>query len=311
MVRRYYGLPSLKALAIFEASARHSSLTVAANELNVTPGAVSRQVKAIEDELGVQLFIRKGQGVTLTTHGEELYNVLASAFSRTSDVVKSIKRGDRARNVTFACSDVFATMWLIPRMPDFWRSHQEVMVDHLISDDVKNFRRAEVELRVRYGLGAWVDETAEFLFDDCVYPVCSPNFAEQHRQATRTELGELPLLDVDWLGPDWVGWEEALLRAGTPHRSQVGRRFGKFNVALQAAMADQGLVIGWHRLVGHLVEQGSLARFTDLVIKAPGGYYVTWNTNRELSPAALILRDWIRELAKITRESPCPAPTVG
>ncbi|WP_245461333.1 hypothetical protein [Rhizobium sp. WSM1325] len=123
-------------------------------------------------------------------------------------------------------------------------------------DDVKNFRRAEVELRVRYGLGAWIDETAEFVFDDCAYPVCSPNFAEQNRQATRTELGELPLLNADWLGPDWVGWEEALLRACAPHRGQVGRRFGKFNVALQAAMADQGLVIGWHRSSATGIEIG-------------------------------------------------------
>ncbi|WKL24686.1 hypothetical protein Q1M63_03390 (plasmid) [Sinorhizobium meliloti] len=99
------------------------------------------------------LFVRKSKGVTLTAAGEELYSVLAGGFSRFSEVVRSLKRGASARNVTIACSDVFGTMWLIPRMPDFWRNSSDITVDHLISDDVKNFRRAEVELRIRYGMG--------------------------------------------------------------------------------------------------------------------------------------------------------------
>ncbi|MDK1373639.1 MULTISPECIES: LysR family transcriptional regulator [unclassified Sinorhizobium] len=310
MVRRYYELPSLTALAVFEASARHSSLKLAASELNVTPSAVSRQIKAIEEELGVQLFVRSGKGVALTAEGEELYDVLANSFSRISDIARSIKRRDKARNVKFACSDVFATMWLIPQMPDFWRRHPDIMVDHLISDDMRNFRRAEVELRVRFGPGAWSDETSEFLFDECVYPVCSPNFAARFEGATMADLPDLPLLDVNWVGPDWVGWEEALRRAGLPHTAFDGKRFGKFNVALQAAMADQGVVIGWHRIVGDLVEQGTLVRFTDLVIRSPGGYYLTWNSHRELSSATLILREWLRSIAKVTRNNPCPTATI-
>ena len=201
-------------------------------------------------------------------------------------------------------------MWLIPQMPDFWRRHPEIMVDHLISDDMWNFRRAEVELRVRFGRGTWSDEISEFLFDECVYPVCSPAFAARHAGAVAADLPHLPLLDVNWVGPDWIGWTEALRRAGVPHTTFDGRRFGKFNVALQAAMADQGLVIGWHRIVGDLVRQGTLVRFTDLVINSPGGYYLTWNASYDLSPAALILRDWLRSAAAVTRASFRPNATV-
>jgi DNA-binding transcriptional LysR family regulator len=139
MVRRYYDLPSLTALAVFEASARHLSFKQAAAELNVTPGAISRQIKAIEDELGVPLFVRLGTGVTLTTAGEDLYGVLASGFSRAADIVRTIKRGDRSKNVTLACTDAFATMWLIPRMPDFWTRYSDIAVDHLISDDPRAY----------------------------------------------------------------------------------------------------------------------------------------------------------------------------
>src|SRR6516164_6737575 len=93
MVRRFCDLPSLTTLAVFEASARHLSFKLAASELNVTPGAISRQVKAIEEEVGVPLFVRNAKGVVLTPAGEELYSVLASGFSKASDVVRSIKRG--------------------------------------------------------------------------------------------------------------------------------------------------------------------------------------------------------------------------
>ncbi|NYJ11895.1 DNA-binding transcriptional LysR family regulator [Rhizobium leguminosarum] len=306
MVRRFYGLPSLTALATFEASARHGNFTLAAAELNVTTGAVSRQIKSIEQELGVALFLRTGKGVMLTAPAEDLYRALATGFARASEVVNSIKQGNSARNVTIACSDVFGTMWLIPRMPDFWRRFTDISVDHLIGDNFKTFRPSQLELRIRYGSGKWIDETAEFLFDDCLYPVCSPGFAEKHAGASAADLADLPLLNVEWVEPGWTGWEEVLARGGVPYHAASGRRFGKFSVALQAAMADQGLVVGWHRLVGPLVEKGDLVRFTDLVVPDPGAYYLTWNSTRALPAAALSLRDWIRMLAEEERRTPMP-----
>lgn len=303
MVRRYYDLPSLTALAVFEASARHLSFKLAAAELNVTPGAVSKQIKAIEDELGMPLFIRQGAGVSLTNSGEDLYGVLASGFSRAAEVVREIKRGDRSRNVTIACTDAFATLWLIPRMADFWARFPEVTVDHLISDNPRDYRRGEVELRVRFGLGAWADETAELLFDDTIYPVCGAGFAARHRDATAEALPELPLLHVDWADPEWTDWDEMLRRAKIPHGPNKGRRFSKFSVALQAAQADQGVAVGWDRLVRPMIKEGRLVRLTDLEMPSPRGYYLTWNDRRTLSPAAEILRTWLREMAEREREA--------
>jgi len=303
MVRRYYDLPSLTALAVFEASARHLSFKLAARELNVTPGAVSRQIKAIEDELGVLLFARLGAGVALTSAGEDLYGVLSSSFSRVAEVVRTIKRGDRLKNVTIACTDAFATMWLIPRMRGFWERYPDITVDHLISDNPQDFRRAEVELRIRYGFGSWADETAELLFSETIYPVCGRGFAAKHRDATTETLPDLPLLHVDWVDPEWADWDEVLRRSNIPHGPIKGRRYGKFSVALQAAQADQGVAVGWHRLVRSLVAKGRLARLTDLELPAPGGYYLTWNDKRVLSPAAEILRNWLREISERERQS--------
>jgi DNA-binding transcriptional LysR family regulator len=214
-----------------------------------------------------------------------------------------IKRGDRAKNVTIACTDAFATMWLIPRMPDFWERFPEIMVDHLISDNPRDYRRAEVELRVRYGFGAWADEMAELLFDETIYAVCGPGFASKHRDAIAETLPELPLLHVDWVDPEWADWDEVLRRARIPHGPNRGRRFGKFSVALQAAQADQGVAVGWHRLVRHLIAEGRLVRLTDLELPAPGGYYLTWNDKRILSPAGETLRAWLREVSEQERQT--------
>lgn len=310
MSRRFYGLPPVTALAVFEAAARHASFTNAALELNVTPGAVSRQIRNLEEDLSAALFLRHNKGVVLTPAGEDLFAVLAQGFSRASDVVRAIRRGDLARRVTLACSDVFGTMWLVPHMPDFWRRFPQIKVDHLISDYQRDMRRSEVELRIRFGSGNWVDETSESLFDERVYPVCSPAFAAAHRGAGVADLPALPLLEVDWVAPDWVRWDDLLAHAGLSAGPTDDRRFSKFGVAIAAAMADQGVVIGWHRIIKPLVAQGRLVRFTDLVMRPQGGYHLTWNSGRKLSSAAEQLRAWLHEMAGQERAEALPPPSV-
>ncbi len=298
MAQRFYALPPITTLAVFEAAARHGSFSLAAAELNVTPGAVSRQVRALEDDLSSPLFLRHNRGVVLTAAGEELQAVLAQGFARASDVVRSIRGGELAARVTLACSDVVGSMWLVPRMPDFWRRFPMIRVDHLMTDNLRDLRRAEVELRIRFGGGVWAEETAERLFDDLVYPVCSPAFAAAHAGVEVRCLTGLALLEVDWVASDWVRWEDLLSHAGLRHEGATHRRFSKFSVAIAAAVAGQGVVIGWHRLVDPLLARGELVRLFPLTMKPAGAYYLTWNTGRTLSAAALQMRDWLREQAK-------------
>ncbi|MFO1144600.1 MAG: LysR substrate-binding domain-containing protein [Amaricoccus sp.] len=293
MAYRYYRLPSLTALAAFEASARHRSMQRAAAELNVTPGAVSRQVRALEEELGVPLFARSPAGLTLTADAEALYAVLSQAFSRTAETVEVIRSGNRARRATLACTHAFATQWLMPRMGEFWRRFPDISVDHLISDDARDFRRAEVDLRVRYGFGAWPDESSALLMTETIYPIASPAFAARHPGATPADIPDLPLLHVDWSDPEWTGWDELLRRVGIPHGALPGRRFSALGVVLQACQEDQGLAIGWHRLVRPLVETGRLVPFTTLRIPSPGAYHLSWNANHPPGDAVRTLRDWL------------------
>ena len=297
MVRRYYNLPSLTALAAFEASARHMSFKAAAGELNVTPGAVSRQIKALESELGTPVFERGGKGIVLTAEGEELYAVLARGFSQASEAFHRIKTGNRQTSVTLACTNAFGSMWLMQHMGAFWRRFPGIIVNHLISDNAAHYRRADIDLRIRYGTGAWPDETAELMFKERIFPVSGPGYAQDHADTTNEDIASLQLLHVEGADPSWTGWEEFLRRAGVKHGPLLGRRFNSFTVLLQATQDDQGVALGWHRLIEPLLQGGKLVPFSTLSIDAPGAYYLTWNENRTLSPAAESLRAWLLETA--------------
>ena len=307
MARQFHDMPSLTALSVFEAAARHGSLKAATLELNVTSGAISRQIKGLEEELGVPVFVRNGRGVVLTPAGEELYATNAASISRIADVSRGIKRLDRSRNVTIATTDTTASMWLVPQMPEFWNRHPDIMIDHLLAENNRNFRPEEVDLRIRHGMGGWMNDEMEPLFGDWLYPVCSPAFAARHKDAVIADLPDLPLLDINWVAPDWVTWDEALLQGGVATRPRYSRQFGKFSLAIQAAAAGQGVAIAWHRMITPMLERGELVRLTDLIFPSPGTYYLSWNRARPPSPAAQLLRQWIHELAAIERKRTAPA----
>ncbi len=307
MVRKYYGLPSLTSLAVFEACARHMNFKQAAGELNVTRGAISRQIKALEDEVGVELFLRNMDGIALTPEGETLYMVLAKGFSEVSEALHGIRMGQKNATVTLACSNAFATLWLMRRIGSFWHRHPEIMVDHLISDNAQELRKSQIDLRVRYGSGAWPDETTELLLRETIFPVSSPAYAAAIPDQSFDDLSQIHLLHVDGVDPDWTNWDEFLRRAGVPHGPLRGRRFNNFAVLLQAIEDGQGVALGWHQLVKHLVDEGRLQRFGDLEIAAPGAYYVTWNQNRRLSEAALTVKDWLIETAQADQTKTDPA----
>ena len=305
MVRRFYNLPSLTTLAVFEASARHLSFTRAGRELNVTPGAVSRQIKSLEAEIGCPLFQRVHRGVVLTSEGEELHGVLSRAFSQTAAAFHHIKRQGGARSVTVGASTAFASLWLLPRLAAFWRASPEVVLNHVISDNPQDLRLAQVDLRIRYGQGAWPEEDAALLFPDRIYPVCAPEFAKRHEDAaTAADLARLPLLQIDRVDPDGSSWDDWVTLLGQPRVKGADAprspRFNNYVISLQVAEEAQGVALGWDSLVRPLIEAGRLARITDLEIPAPGAFYITGSRGRELGSDAQVLRDWL--IAEVARE---------
>ncbi|MDQ6432826.1 LysR substrate-binding domain-containing protein [Mesorhizobium sp. LHD-90] len=296
MVRRYYSLPSLSALAAFEAAARYLSLTKAAEELNVTPGAISKQVRILEEELGSPLFVRRHRALEMTREGETMAAALREGFERISSTFLQVKAAGGQPNVTIGCTMAMAHLWLMPRMNAFWSSHQDIVVDHVISDQPHGLNRPDIDLRLRYGSGDWPDELSAKLYDDRIFPVASPEFARLNPVATVEDISKLQLLSVEGIEWDWTTWADFFRELGSPNLRLNVRRFNSHVIALQAARTGQGVVLGWASLVTPLIEAGDLVQIAGVAIPAPHSYFVTWSARRPLSRQATILRDWLLSL---------------
>ncbi len=219
MVRRHYSLPSLNALAAFEAAARHMSLTRAAQELNVTPGAISKQVKALEDEIGRPLFLRLHRALELTPEGHAVAQALKASFESMSATVSQVGRMGSPRAVSIGTTMAFAQLWLMPKLGAFWEAHQDIIIDHMISDRGQELHRPDIDLRVRYGDGHWPDEHATLLFGDRIIPVASPRFLAAHKIGDAKDIAHLPLLSVEGVDWSWTTWADFLREAGVPSAS--------------------------------------------------------------------------------------------
>lgn len=299
MARRFYSLPSLIALAGFEAAARHLSLTKAAEELNVTPGAISKQVRMLEEELGLPLFLRRHRALELTREGETLAGAMRDGFERMSSTFRQIKSLGGQAVATIGSTMAMAQLWLMPRMGAFWNRHHDIVVDHVISDHPHGLDRPDVELRIRYGDGEWPDELSAKLYDDRIFPVASPAFAKAYPVMSVPDLAQRQLLSVEGIDWTWTTWAEFLRDVGHPDRRLNVRRFNSYVIALQAARSGQGVALGWESLVAPLIEAGNLVRVTDAAIEAPHSYFVTWSARRPLSPQAAVLKDWLISLGEL------------
>jgi LysR family transcriptional regulator, glycine cleavage system transcriptional activator len=279
------------------------SLKDAAAELHVTPGAVSRQIRALENNLGVTLFTRVHRGVELTQAGMECYGVLARTLGETANVLRSIRTSARPVSVTIAATTAFAAMWLMPRIVHFWREHPGIMINHFISETPADFGRSEFDLRIRYGSGAWPGEVGLRLFGDRIFPVCSPAFAKQHGALTAASLLGAALLKLEGVNWEWTNWEDFLRRVGVVVSGPLpGRRFNNYVIAIQAAVDGQGVALGWESLVSGHIEKGTLQRLTDAVIDAPEAFYVTWPSHPPLKAEASVLRDWLVAVSAISAQ---------
>ena len=283
----------LNALAAFEAAARHSSLTRAAAELNVTPGAISKQVKQLEEEIGRPLFLRLHRALELTPEGNAVFQSLKDAFERVSGTIRQVGHMGNPRAVSLGTTMAFAQLWLMPRLGQFWTAHQDIVIDHIISDRAQELQRSGVDLRIRYGGGDWPEEHSALLFGDRIMAVASPAFLKAHKVKTSHDLSALPLLSVEGVDWTWTTWADFLRAAGAPHRKLTLRRFNSYVVALQAAQAGQGVALGWASLVKPLIARKLLARAAPLEIDAPQSFYLTWPARQPLSPEAEILKNWL------------------
>lgn len=292
MSRRHYNLPPLTTLAAFEAAARHLSFKNAAQELSVTPGAVSHQVKALEAELQVPLFQRKHRGVELTEEGEALFETLASSFSKISLSLKTIRDRHTGDTVTIGSTSAVASLWLSPSVVRFWRKHPDVNVNQIVNDRPLR-SMPDVDFYIRYGRERDTRLEQTELYRDHLVPVGNAELAQRLTGCALEALAQERLLHLDSDDKSWTTWADWFQQLGYDGPIAPGVRVNNYAVALQAAQDGVGLVLGWQRLLHPLLTTGQLVPIGPHVLAAPHGFHLVGRPDAELSESARLLRNWV------------------
>lgn len=293
-------MPPLTALMVFEAAARLSSFTKAAEELGITQAAVSRQIHLLEEDFGFPLFVRLHRKVLLTDKGKALSNSASSAFSLMAETVAELRRGGASADLTISATVALSHFWLVPKISDFSRQHPDINLRIVTQDDMPDLERGEMDVAIRFGNGMWPDGHAEALFEDEIFPVCSPDFARSiGRIETPADLIGHPLISNDTADPMWTGWNEWLSAFSVVVPRKIpGLRCSFYTEAIYAALNGQGIALGWKHLVQDLLDQNRLIRLTDMAIKPRGAYFAVVPTRRRDKEAVGLFRSWLSATSK-------------
>lgn len=294
--------PSLDLLRGFEAAARRLSFTLAAQELFVTQSAVSRQVKALEADLGVALFERGHRAIRLTGAGQRLYRATDQALRLLADAAADLREGAGRRPVTVSCSVGFASLWLVPRLAEFREAHPEVELRIDANNRLLDLDREGIELAVRYGPPEIAPAGATRLFGEEVFPVCAPALiSSPSRPLVRPEdLRHHVLLhfgsdDGALPSASWSMWTEAMgLRR---FQSAGSLRFSQYDQVIQAALEGQGVALAISPLVRRHLRDGRLVAPFERRFASPRGYYLLTSARGRHRAEVRAFVDWLVEAA--------------
>ena len=289
-------IPSLTALLQFESVARKRSFTLAAHELGVTQAAVSKQVKALEQLLGVSLFLRGHRSIELTSEGQELYAAVSKSMQRIATVFDRLSSEDVKHEIVLATTAAFSHFCVLPRLVDLKNRNPAIQLRLNTQMFNAGLRSDEVDLAVRFGAGKWKDAKSIFLFDEEVFPVCAPEFLDKcGGQLPLEALMREPLIDYDTTSEGWMGWEDWFKVFGVQRpRLKYALRCSLYTDAVQAALHSQGVALGWKRLLEDHLAEGRLVRLTAESHRVDESYYAVLSANQELTPTLNALIAWLR-----------------
>jgi LysR family glycine cleavage system transcriptional activator len=295
-------MPPLSALRAFEAAARHLSLTHAARELHVTPGALSHQIRGLEDLLGVKLFERRVRAIALTAAGNQLYPGLQAGFTKIKEAVEALDSLSKTNVLVVSTSPGMTSKWLAPRLYRFGAACPDADVRISSSLNNANFATDGIDLAVRNMATDPAPDRAleiEKLFEISFVPVCSPRLLERYGPVkTAKDLARLPLIHDETLKAriavaDWSDWFKA---AGVPDVDlRRGLRFNSTDHALDAAGEGGGALLAHDLLAYDDLRTGRLVIPVKLSIAPGRAFHLVWAKDRKQSPAAEAFRRWIKD----------------
>jgi LysR family glycine cleavage system transcriptional activator len=294
-------LPPLNALRAFEAAARHLSFTKAAQELNVTPAAISHQVKGLEEITGAPLFKRLTRALALSARGKAALPALSEGFDMLAEASAILVDGDELEIFTLSAAPSFAAKWLVPRLDDFQEANPDTKVRIDASLGLVDLRRDGIDVAIRYGSGDYPGHHTDRLFDEEIFPVCSPQLmAGLHPLNSPENLIYHTLLHAGYAVhnqayPDWRMWLKSAGVKGVDWRK--GPEFSLENMAVQAAVEGHGVALVNTLLVLDDLNSGSLVRPFDLGIETDLAYYLVIPEESMDRPTVSAFRKWLLDLS--------------
>lgn len=293
-------LPSIDLLRSFEAAARHLSFTKAAEELFVTQSAVSRQIKTLEEQLSVKLFLRDIRKLNLTEAGQQLHQSVDSVLKHLETTISTLVTADQSRTLGLSTTVSFSALWLIPRLGRFRSLYPLVDVRVSATSEVQDIKRNRLDMAIRYARPETVPAGARILFQEEVFAVCSHSLLCDVERPLRepADLHKHVLLHMDDSCGDWPWymWSSWLGKMGLPQLRPAGViRFSQYDQMIQAAIDGQGVALGRQPLVGRLLAQQRLvAPFKETHIDS-GTYYLITERGAESNFDVINFINWLFE----------------
>jgi LysR family transcriptional regulator, glycine cleavage system transcriptional activator len=283
-------LPPLNPLRAFEAAARHGSLTKAAGELNVTHGAVSHQIRALEASLDVKLFERAGQRLKLTAHGAELLPAVSSAFEEIAAATARMTRPTTSGALSVTCVPALLSLWLIPRIAGFIARYPEIRLTLDASNEAASIQSPNVDIAILYGDGSWSDCWVKLWSPLDLFPVVSPTLINNRPIRTIRDIGDHLMLHADD-GREWHTWLSAadaldLKRGPQLHMSDA-------RLAIEAAVHGLGIALGDTMTVASLLAKGQLVAPFNLAVPAVDAFYVACRKDLRAAPIVNVFIEWL------------------
>jgi LysR family transcriptional regulator, glycine cleavage system transcriptional activator len=292
-------LPSLNGLRAFEAAARHLSFTQAASELNVTQTAISHQIRRLEEELGLRLFIRKNRALALTPQARDYLPGVRAAFNDLRLATDRLLRKEDDKVLTVSTLASLAAKWLLPRLAAFQEAHPGIDVRITTSTALVDFKNGDVDAAIRYGRGNWPGLRAEWLMADEGFPVCSPALLAGKRPLrTPEDLRDHVLLHTS--NANYDDWRLWLTAAGLPSdiSKQPGITFDLILMTVQAAIDGIGIAMGRTSYVQDDIAKGRLVVPFNIALPAEAGFYLVSPEGAAEPPKLKAFRQWLTASAK-------------
>jgi LysR family transcriptional regulator, glycine cleavage system transcriptional activator len=289
-------LPSLSLLSAFEAAARTGSVTLAAKELNLTQSAVSRQIKALETHLEVELFIRERQTIRLTLAGEAYANEIREALRRISNASLNLRANPHGGSLNLAILPMFGTRWLAPRLGGFLSANPGITVNLVTRLSPFDFRFDTLDAAIHFGYPYWPGAELTFLTSERTVPACSPELKSRYDLTKPADFLDVSLLHLT-SRPD--AWEKWFLANDTPFQRVHGMLFDQFATAAQAAVAGLGVALLPTFLIEEELKRGTLVAAIDLELESDQHYYLVNPVERASYAPLQAFHKWIVEEAAL------------